>query len=105
MEEILKSIDQLASVLAVKLKETNNHEALDQIIKILIKCPSTPPFRSAITDTGVHRSLEEEVEKIEAMQKRGFIVRLAVNSDDAGELISSYRAIKNALDKFYVSPI
>lgn len=51
----------------------------------------------------VHRSLEEEVEKIEAMYKRGFITRLAQNSDDAGELVSSYQAIKDALDTFYVS--
>ena len=37
------------------------------------------------------------------MQERGFLVRLAHNSDDAGELISSSQAIKDALDTFYVS--
>ncbi len=60
-------------------------------------------FRSAITNTGVRRSLEEENKKIKAMHEQGFIVRLAHKSDDAGALVSSCRAIKDALDTFYVS--
>jgi hypothetical protein len=37
------------------------------------------------------------------MHERGFLVRLAHNSDDAGELLSSCQAMKDALDTFYVS--
>ncbi|KAG5652136.1 hypothetical protein H0H81_006173 [Sphagnurus paluster] len=84
MERILKSTDLLASTLAAKLEESKDHKPLDQILKKLSK------------------SLEEEDRKIKAMYKRGFIVRLAYNSDDAGELISSCQAIKDALDTFYV---
>ena len=60
-------------------------------------------FQSGNINGGIHRSLEKEAEKIQAMYKRPFLVRLANNSVDAGELLSSYQAIKDALDKFYVS--
>jgi cell fate (sporulation/competence/biofilm development) regulator YlbF (YheA/YmcA/DUF963 family) len=104
MERVLKGIDRLASTLAAKLKESKDHKQLDQMIKDLSKYASTLlTCRSAITNTDVHRSLEEEDEKIKAMHKRGFIVRLAHNSDDAGEIVSSCQAIKDALDIFYVS--
>ena len=46
MEQVLKSIDQLASVLAAKLRESKNHKPLDDIIKILSKYASTPPHIS-----------------------------------------------------------
>ena len=44
MEQVLKSIDQLASVLAAKLKESKDHKPLDSdhIIKNLSKYASTP---------------------------------------------------------------
>lgn len=60
-------------------------------------------FQAQIINYRVRRSLEEEDEKIKAMHERGFFVRLAQNSDDAGELVSSCQAIKDALDTFYVS--
>jgi len=60
-------------------------------------------FRSTFTNPLVHRSLEEEDKKIKAMQERRFIVRLANNSEDTGELVSSCQAIKDALDTFHVS--
>ena len=60
-------------------------------------------FQSGNINGGIHRSLEKEAEKIQAMYKRPFLVRLANNSVDTGELVSSYRAIKDGLDKFYVS--
>ena len=56
-----------------------------------------------MTNTDIHRSLEEEDKKIKAMQEQRFIVRLAHNSNDAEELVSSCQAIKDALDTFYVS--
>ncbi|KAF8222234.1 hypothetical protein L208DRAFT_609194 [Tricholoma matsutake] len=84
MEQVLKSIDQLASMLVAKLKESKDHKPLNQIIIKLSK------------------SLEEEDKKIKDMQKRGFVVRLAHNKADAGELISSCREIKDALERFYV---
>ena len=37
------------------------------------------------------------------MKERAVLVRLANNSVDAGELVSSCQAIKDALDTFYVS--
>jgi hypothetical protein len=43
MERILKSIDQLALMLAAKLKETQDHKPLDKIIRKLAKYGSTPP--------------------------------------------------------------
>ena len=46
MERVLKNIDRLASVLAAKLKECKDHKWLDQIIKTLSKCASTPPYIS-----------------------------------------------------------
>ncbi|KAF8811554.1 WD40 repeat-like protein [Phlegmacium glaucopus] len=84
MERVLKSIDRLASVLATKLSESKDHKQLDQMIKNL------------------SQSLEEEDKKIKAMLERGFIVRLANSSDDAGELVSSCRAIKDSFDAFHV---
>ena len=60
-------------------------------------------FRSGITNGGIHSSLEKEAEKIKAMHERAFLVRLANNSVDAGELVSSCQVIKDALDTFYVS--
>ncbi|KAF8236217.1 hypothetical protein L208DRAFT_1376132 [Tricholoma matsutake] len=43
MEQVLKSIDQLALMLAAKLKESKDHKPLDQIIIKLTKHASTPP--------------------------------------------------------------
>jgi hypothetical protein len=60
-------------------------------------------FRSGITNGDIHRSLEKEDEKIKAMKERALLVRLANNSVDAGELVSSCQVIKDALDTFYVS--
>ena len=60
-------------------------------------------FQSGFTNGGIHRSLEKEDEKIKAMKERAFLVRLANNSVDAGELVSSCQVIKDALDTFYVS--
>jgi hypothetical protein len=60
-------------------------------------------FRSGISNGGIHRSLEKEDEKIKAMKKRPLLVRVANKSVDAGELISSCQAIKDALDTFHVS--
>ena len=37
------------------------------------------------------------------MQERALVVRVANNSVDAGELVSSCQAIKDALDTFYVN--
>ena len=59
--------------------------------------------RSGIANGDFHRSLEKEDEKIKAMKERAFLVRLANNSVDAGELVSSCQVIKDALDTFYVS--
>ncbi|KAF8811567.1 WD40 repeat-like protein [Phlegmacium glaucopus] len=84
MERVLTCIDRLASVLATKLSESKDHKQLDQMMKNLCQ------------------SLEEEDKKIKAMLERGFIVRLANNSDDAGELVSSCQAIKDSLDIFHV---
>ena len=100
MERVLKSIDQLASTLADKLKESEDYEPLDQNLKELSKYASIDHiFRSTISDRGIYRSLEKEDEKIEAMQKRAF----ANNNVDVGELVSSCQAIKDALDTFYAS--
>ena len=41
MERVLKSIDQLASMLAKKLKESEDHTPLDQILKELSEYVST----------------------------------------------------------------
>src|ERR1700734_3015170 len=105
MDRVLKSIDQLASMLAEKLKESEDHKSLDKIIKELSKYAYllVRRFCSGITNSGIHRSLEEEDEKIKAMQERALVVRVANNSVDAGELVSSCQAIKDALDTFYVS--
>ena len=43
MEKVLKSIDQLVSVLEAKLEESRDHKLLDQMIKKLFKYASTPP--------------------------------------------------------------
>ena len=59
-------------------------------------------FQSVITNGGIHRSLEKVDEKIKAMHERGLVVRVANKSVDAGELVSSCQAIKDALDTFYV---
>ena len=37
------------------------------------------------------------------MQDRALVIRVANNSVDAGELVSSCQVINDALDKFYVS--
>ena len=60
-------------------------------------------LRGVISNGGFCRSLEKEEEKIKAMQERALIVRMANNNVDAGELVSSCQAIKDALDTFYVS--
>jgi hypothetical protein len=60
-------------------------------------------FQSGFTNGGIHRLLEKEAEKIQAMYERAFLVRLANNSVDAGELVSSYQTIKDAFYKFHVS--
>ena len=60
-------------------------------------------FRSRISNDDIYRSLEKEEEKIKAMQKQALLVRVAKKSVDAGELVSSCQAIKDALDTFYVS--
>jgi len=41
MERVLKSIDQLASVLVAKLKESKDHKRLDRVITHLSKYAST----------------------------------------------------------------
>ncbi|EDR02889.1 uncharacterized protein LACBIDRAFT_393541 [Laccaria bicolor S238N-H82] len=84
MERILKIISDLGSELAVKLAEPRDQTSLDRIMKQLLK------------------SLEEEDKKIMAMIERGFLVRLARNSDHAGKLVSSCNAIKDALHLFLV---
>ena len=65
--------------------------------------PLVRRFRGRISNGGVYRSLEKVDEKIKAMQKRVLLVRVANNRVDAGELVSSCQAIKDALDTFYVS--
>ena len=104
MERVSKSIDQLASMLAKKLKESEDHKPLNQILKR--NCPSmlllVRRFRSGIANGGIRRSLEKE-EKSKAMHERALVVRVANNSVDAGKLVSSCQAIKDALDTFYVS--
>ena len=60
-------------------------------------------FRSGVINGGIHRSLEKEDQKIKVMKERPLLVRLANNSVDAGELVSSCQVIKDALDTFYVS--
>ena len=104
MDRVLKSIDQLASMLAKKLKESEDHKPLDQILKELSKYALlVRGFRSRISNGGICRSLEIEDEKIKAMQKRPLLVRLAKKGVDAEELASSCKEIKDALDTFYVS--
>ena len=60
-------------------------------------------LRGGISNGSIYRSLEIEDEKIKVMQQRALVVRVANNSVDAGELVSSCQAIKDALDTFYVS--
>ena len=60
-------------------------------------------FRSSITNVGIYRSLAKEEEKIRSMHDRALGVRVANKTVDAGELVSSCREIKDALDTFYVS--
>ena len=60
-------------------------------------------FQSGINNCGIYRSLENEDKKIKTMYERALVVRVANNSVDAGELVSSCQAIKDALDTFYVS--
>ena len=104
MERVLESIDQLASMLKKKLEETEDHKPLDEILKKLTKYGSTDHiFRSTISNHGIYRSLEKEVEKINGMKKQALVVRVANSSVDAGKLVSSCQAIKDALDTFYVS--
>jgi hypothetical protein len=55
-----------------------------------------------IDNIGVHSALDNELEKIKVMHQRGLLARLAQNSDDAEELLLSYRAIRDALDTFQV---
>ena len=43
MEQVLKSIDQLASMLTKKLKESEDYKPLDQILKELSKYASSCP--------------------------------------------------------------
>ena len=70
MEWVLKSIDQLASTLADKLKELEDHKPLDQILKELSKYASTNHiFQSTINNCGIYRLLEKEDENIKSMQK------------------------------------
>ena len=100
MEWVLKCIDQLASTLAGKLKELEDHDLLDQILKELSKHASTDHiFRSTINNHDIYRSLEKEDENIKSMQNRA----LANSIVDVGELVSSCQAIKDVLDTFYVS--
>ena len=104
MERVLENIDQLASMLKKKLEETEDHKPLDEILKKLTKYVSTNRiFRRTISNHAIYRSLEKEDEEIKAMQKRALVVRVANNNVDAGKLVSSCQAIKNALDTFYVS--
>jgi len=43
------SIDRLASVLAAKLKESKDHQPLDQVVKTLRKYASTPSYIHSAT--------------------------------------------------------
>ena len=60
-------------------------------------------FRSGISNGAIFRLLEKGDKKIKAMQKQALLVRVANNSIDVGELVSSCQAIKDGLDKFYIS--
>ena len=60
-------------------------------------------LRGGISNGSIYRSLEKEAEKIKAMQQRALVVRVANNSVDAGELVSTCQAIRDVLDTFYVS--
>ena len=60
-------------------------------------------LRGGISNGSIYRLLEKEDEKIKAMHERALSVRVANKSVDAGELVSSCRVIKDALDTFYVS--
>ena len=59
-------------------------------------------FELRITNAA-SRSLEEQDEKIKAMLDRARLVRVARNSIDAEEVVSSCDAIKDALHSFLVS--
>jgi len=101
MERILKNIDQLASTLAAKLEETKDHKPLDHIIRKLAKYASTPPHlpkRKSLIPFAGH--LKKKIRRFRPCTNEDF---LAHNNDDAGELVSSCQAIKDALDTFYVS--
>ena len=103
MDRILKNIDQLSSQLANKRKESKDQKKLDPIIEKLSKYASTLLcFPNCESLTQHPRSLKDEEEKIKAMHERGFLVRLAHNSDDAEELVSSCSKIKDALHLFLV---
>ena len=105
MEQVLESIDRLALMLKNKLKETEDHKPLDEILKKLTKYAFTDRiFRSIVSNHGIYRSLGKEYEKNKAMEKWALVVRVANNSVDAGKLIiSSCQAIKDVLNTFYVS--
>jgi hypothetical protein len=104
MERILKIISNLGSELAVKLVEPRDQKKLDRIMKKLLTYASVfPCLLNCESLTQYPRSLEEEDKKIKAMLERGFLVRLARNGDDVGELVSSGHTIKDALDTFLVS--
>lgn len=104
MERILKVISDLGSELAVKLVEARDPKKLDRIMKKLLKYASVfPCLLNGELLTQHSRSLDEEDKKIKAMLERGLLVRLARNSDHAGELVSSCGAIKDALRSFFVS--
>ena len=47
-------------------------------------------------------ALDVERKKINAMEERGVLARLAQNAHDGAELVASYRSIKDALDEFQV---
>ena len=100
MDRVLKSIDQLASMLTKKLKESEDHKPLDQILKELSKYAST--WRGGISNGSIYRSLEKEDEKIKDTQQRALVIRVANNSVDAGELVSSCQATKDALESRYI---
>ncbi|KAF9019013.1 WD40 repeat-like protein [Hymenopellis radicata] len=82
MERVIKTIDHLASLVTVRLERLG---ATNASRKRMLKLES---------------DLKNIVKNIEDLQARGFVVRLAENSVDAGKLVGAYQQIKDVLNAF-----
>lgn len=99
MERLLANIDRLSLLAAARLRSCET-KATRQRIDNLARCDCLSSF-PALSSQGF-RALDTEHKKIDAMKERGSLARLAQNTQDEDDLVTSCRLIKEALDEFQV---